>query len=360
MMTTTTTLSVASRTRRRMHRRLSATLAFVAIATSMPLAAGHAGAQTAEDAGLRELAVRALNVDPSGTAELLPGKLAETQPALMFPAGWRLIGSVIRKNGPASAATVYLDAPGSPSPLLDVLATTMVAAGWRRYELPTYNSGGFQGSNSTQYAMLLFCGSGQTFSNVTAVRASTGPSAIALTVSTYPGSSPCGQSGGPVTNIATGPPGVFSQLPRLVLPSTWTVVTSNGGSGSQFSTGSTIVADGTPMPADAAKTLEPQMTAAGWKRIGDASDENVASSLWRKTADAVDYQAVLTIDRAIGGDRRSNFAITVSTKADASGFGQPPLISPVLIPPPPFPTVAPRIIIATPPTKRATSKKKAT
>ena len=332
------------------------------------VAAARVNAQGTDDpVAFRELVARGLGGDGS-SVELLVGRLPDVKPGVSVPPGWRLIGTILRPfptGSPAGATTaalqgsasVYLDAPMQPTDALAKLATELSSTGWRRLEVQGFNPGGFQPGGVARTANLFLCATDQGFLTASAQQpAGTSASRVTLTILTGPGfGSPCAT---PVTvTFALGPggPGVFGQLPLLVLRPEWKVVVSGGGSGSSFSAGSVATVDGCPPPGETLTILEPQLGAAGWKRIGGATDSAIASSVWRKTVDSTEYQAVLNVQQAIGPERRCDLSITVSTKAEASS-------SPLL----PFGTILPptspvtRVAIApTLPAPRTVATKKA-
>ena len=327
-------------------------------------AAGRVNAQGTDDpVALRELVARGLGGDGS-SVELLVGKLPDVRLGVSVPPGWRLIGTILRPlpTGVTAAAlqgsaSVYLDAPVQPTDALAKLATELSSTGWRRLELPVFNAGGFQVGGVARTATLFLCATDQGFLNASAVQpASTSVSRVTVTILTGPGFGPPCTTASPVT-VAFGPggPGVFAQLPVLVLRPDWTVVARGGGSGSSFSAGSVATVDGCPPPGETLMILEPQLGEAGWKRIGGATDLAIASSVWRKMVDSTEYQAVLNVQQAIGPERRCDLSINVSTKADASSLPSLPFGA-IL---PPTSMVAPIAIAPTIPAPRAVATKKA-
>jgi hypothetical protein len=344
--------------------------------------APRAGAQSAPEdpALLRELVDRLSGVGLGVKAKIVVGSLPATTPPLAIPAGWRVIGGVMRAypTGPGATApsvdssTAFVDAPsGSASDAISALTKGLLAGGWTSQTNGIPSQNGFVVANSPQPAYAQFCAKDANLS-VNAMKDGGSPAIrVSLNASSNPPGypSPCGGNGGPPVTEVPQIPVVYSQLPRLVLPETAVLVSMGGGGGSPFSSSSSLIVD----KADAAPALEaffaPQMTQAGWEKSGGASNDSVSVSTWRKKSDDMPLQATLVIVNAIGSATRRDLTITVSQEAtEGNGFpGAPPypvtIAPPVLtIPPPPnvAPAKAPSVAKAKQPKKAATKATSAT
>src|SRR5712691_1557159 len=98
--------------------------------------AGAAGQESADQAGIQELAERLLAAPaPTGqpaSLELLPGQVASQLPVnLALPAGAHIVGSLVRNAGaPTVSVNVVLDAPGERSSMQTFYEKELADKGW--------------------------------------------------------------------------------------------------------------------------------------------------------------------------------------------------------------------------------------
>jgi hypothetical protein len=209
---------------------------------------------------LRELVDRLSGGGFGTKAKVVLGTLPVTTPPLVIPAGWRTIGGVVRAvpTGPTPASptvdssTSFVDAPsGTASEAMGELTKALIAGGWTSQSNGMPSQNGFVVPNSPQPAYAQFCAKDSNLS----VNAVKDPGSPAIRVSMNANSNPpgfpsqCGGNGGPVTTVVPQIPGVYRELPRLLLPETAVLVSSGGGGGSPFSSSSSLVVDKAEVPS---------------------------------------------------------------------------------------------------------------
>jgi hypothetical protein len=331
---------------------LACTLASVGALVVGPFDAPRASAQAAppdDPVLLRELVDR-LSGDGFGVkAKIMVGSLPVVTPALSIPAGWRVIGGVVRAipSGSGSGSIIdtsigFVDAPsGTTSEAIGALTKSLAASGWTALPTGFPGQNGFVVANSPQPSYAQFCVKTANVSISAIKDATSGVVKVSLNTSAIPAGYPSQCGGGPPVTEIPQIPVVYSQLPRLVLPDSVVLVSAGGGGGSPFTNSSSLTID----KADSAAALEavfaPQLVAAGWQRSGGAANDSASLSTWRKKSGDTPLQATLVIVNAIGSEQRRDLTITVSQEAVAgNGFGgptypPPPVVYPVAVNGPP-------------------------
>jgi hypothetical protein len=302
---------------------------------------------------LRELALRIAGDGSGQNVILSPGALPVSNPAIVVPPAWRVIGTVTRKTTvgipnefPATYSQAFIDAPtGSADEAVRTLTNTLTSAGWSAQPNPSPNQSGFVVPGRPTQAGAQYCGS-SSFLYVFATKFSTGPTQLNLSVSPFPPGtpSPCSSGPGPspITSIPQIPI-VYRELPTLLLPDGAKFIAQTNG-GSQFSSSSGLTVEKSDLPSAIEAFFATQMATLGWQRASSSSSDATAISTWTKTVETTPIQAMIIVTTAIGTNRR-DLLLTVSQEASLdysnysySNYGGPtfPVAVPVVAPPTPI------------------------
>jgi hypothetical protein len=296
-----------------------------------------ASAQADDPALIKTLAERALGEGPSGTVQLLPGRVAEELPADVTPVGWKLIGTVTRQfSGPPGApqfrsAQTYFDAPGLPADAQAVLVNAFTAKGWKKGSFPQFPQGGFVPSPTT-VSTLICSANGTVIATIMAAERPVGASQVSMSSNTIPAGTgtPCspGGSSGPVATVVPQIPAVFANAPQLGFPSGTKVISSGGSGGSASAFTSTAVIESAQSIGDLERHFAGLLATAGWARTTGFGDGQAATSVWRKTASETPLQLILTVAATTGGESRRDLIMVVTMPMLAFREGRQPFRSP--------------------------------
>ena len=287
-------------------------------------------AQGDDPAALRDLVQRLVGDGQGAKVTLLPGKVADNDPAITTPVGWRAVGSVVRTAPPGIRAfvgstLVFWDTSAAPGDALTALTAALAGSGWtNQVSGPTTIPGGFVPAGNVAPSSTSLCGTKGAYATVSAIANPGEATHVAFSAQIYPpefGGGPCSSTSGQSPPPTTPPqiPAPYAQLPRLQLPAGAEVVGYGGGSGGQFSASNAVTIQKAPSLSDLDQIFSGQMQAVSWKRIAGAADPALNVSVWRKTVNGTDLQALLSLVKAIGGDDRVDLSIVVSTPASAGG-----------------------------------------
>jgi hypothetical protein len=298
---------------------------------------------------LRELALRIAGDGSGQNVTLSPGNLPVSNPAIVVPQGWRVIGTVTRESPvgiPGSIAVTYsqgfIDAPtGSAAEAVRALTNTLTPAGWAAQPNQSPEQTGFVIPGRPTQAGAQYC-SASSFLYVFATKISTRPTQVNLSLNPFPPgtTSPCSSGPGnfPVTSIPQIPV-IYSELPTLSLPEGSKYISQTSG-GSQFSSSSGLTIEKADSPATLETFFANQMVPLGWQSISRSSSDGTAISTWSKTVGGTPIQAMIVVSTAIGMNRR-DLLLTVSQEASLDlygGYGGPtyPVAVPMVAPPIPI------------------------
>ena len=235
----------------------------------------------------------------------------------------------------------YDSSVADPAAAIDALISAL-GPGWRSLDNGAGNGGGFVPAESTQPVYRSLC-SGNRFVNVNVSKPKSGPTAVAVNITSVREGSftLCSASNGSAPVLTTIPPAienVYSQLPRLTLPTSAKMLFGGGGGGSPFSALSSVLVEDSKTTSEFVEYFAAQMTTAGWVVDGPTiANARLAASTWKKSLSkngkTTDLQALLTVGTAVAAGNRKELNLSV-TGPLPEGFENGQFPYPVAVAPP--------------------------
>jgi hypothetical protein len=295
---------------------------------------------------------------PSSTRpSVFPGEIVFTQPAIVVPSTWKVIGSTIGDG----FATVFLDpSESSVEAAVVALKTQMEAGGWRTPNLPPEPQ---MVAPISTVRMPVFCAGDIQLSAQIVKRFNPANAPLKATFRLdrtggdgspcfVPGSSGSSSSPGskPIVRGAAAPfrPKesdvlILNNMAQISVPEfpqlpTQALSTTNSEGSVTITTRAfarRFIIERTESPSDLLAQFGKQLADGGWQSVttGAEGSGGAVSGMWRKVVSDVEMQTLLSVVQTLGGERKREVIVIVSRTEPATSGIAPAEISPVFFAP---------------------------